>query len=119
MNWKCGVVELDQIAVGEHLGDAAPADEQDKGGDDRLDPERVMSQPLNKPKAPATRTGTTKASAMPTIVARSARWLSKIIGASAPAIAISEPTERSMPPVAMHQRHADRRRSRSSTPGSD
>ena len=35
------------------------------------------------------------------------RWLSKIIGASAPEIAISEPTERSMPPRGDNERHAD------------
>ncbi len=58
--------------------------------------------PLNQPNSAATITGTVKASAI------RQRWVSigtivprKIIGASAPEIAISEPTERSMPPVAI------------------
>ena len=42
------------------------------------------------------------ASATPTAgAAAETSWPRKIIGARAPAIAISEPTERSMPPVAM------------------
>ena len=95
------VLEHLQIAVGQHLRDAAPGDEQDQRGDDRLDWKRVMSQPLNKPKRPATPTGTTKASASPSAGYERPNELRKIIGASAPEIAISEPTERSMPPVAM------------------
>ena len=63
---------------------------------------RVISQPLNQPKQPAASTGSTKASATPTVGADAGNSLPrKIIGASAPAIAISEPTDRSMPPVAM------------------
>src|SRR5918995_6483591 len=65
-------------------------------------PSRVTSQPLNRPKTPAASTGTTKASATPTQGCGSgASFPRKISGASAPAIAMSEPTERSMPPVAI------------------
>src|SRR5918997_3153680 len=63
---------------------------------------RVMSQPLNQPSAAATRTGTTNASAMPMAGwGRGKSLPRKISGASAPAMAMSAPTERSMPPVAM------------------
>jgi hypothetical protein len=62
---------------------------------------RVMNQPLNSPSTPATPIGTTKASASPSPGWARPNGLRKINGAKAPAIAISEPTERSMPPVAM------------------
>src|SRR4051812_34164325 len=63
---------------------------------------RVTSQPLNQPSSPATRTGTTKARAMPmTGWGRGISLPRKIIGASAPAMAMSAPTDRSIPPVAM------------------
>ena len=39
MNWKSGAGEGLQVAVGHHLGDAAPGDEQDQRADDRLDAE--------------------------------------------------------------------------------
>ena len=58
--------------------------------------------PLNQPNSAATITGMMKA--RPTANAGLAIGTSlpmKIIGASAPAIAISDPTERSMPPVAI------------------
>ena len=60
-----------------------------------------MNQPLNAPNRPATPTGTTKARAFPISGCERPNELRKMIGASAPEIAISEPTERSMPPVAM------------------
>ena len=60
-----------------------------------------MNQPLNAPNRPATPTETTKARAFPISGCERPNELRKMIGASAPEIAISEPTERSMPPVAM------------------
>ena len=62
---------------------------------------RVMNQPLNAPRRPAVATEATKASTLPSAGCATPNELRKISGASAPAIAISEPTERSMPPVAM------------------
>ena len=62
---------------------------------------RVMNQPLNPPSNPATATGTTKARMSPRAGWATPNGLRKMSGASAPAIAISEPTERSMPPVAI------------------
>ena len=62
---------------------------------------RVMNQPLNSPKSPAAATGTMKASTFPMSGCATSNGLKKIIGASAPAIAISEPTDKSMPPVAI------------------
>jgi hypothetical protein len=59
-------------------------------------PKRVTSTPLKSPNTPVTTTGTTKARPTPNGMSRR-----KISGASAPAIAISEPTDRSIPPVAM------------------
>ena len=60
-----------------------------------------MNQPLNAPNRPATATGMTKASASPSAGYERPNELKKMSGASAPEIAISEPTERSMPPVAI------------------
>lgn len=62
---------------------------------------RVMNHPLKRPKSPATPTGTINASMSPSTGYERPNELMKIIGASAPEIAISEPTERSMPTVAM------------------
>src|SRR3954447_3378770 len=63
---------------------------------------RVISQPLKMPRMPVMTTGTTKAKAMASQSGRPGTMLPrKIKGASAPEMAMSEPTERSMPPVAI------------------
>jgi hypothetical protein len=60
-----------------------------------------MNHSLKRSKSPATPTETIKASISPSTGYERLKELMKIIGASASEIAISEPTERSMPPVAM------------------
>ena len=70
---------------------------------------RVMNQPLNSAERRGDRDGDYKRERdRRARHGRRPKGLRKISGASAPAIAISEPTERSMPPVADDQRHADR-----------
>ena len=63
---------------------------------------RVTSQPLNQPSAPVARIGSAKASATPANGSGNGNSLpKKMSGASVPAIAISAPTDRSIPPVAI------------------
>ena len=100
---EASVLEDLEIAVGHHLGDAAAGDEQDQRGDDRLDAV-ARDQPAVEPAEAAgdqhrQHEGERDAEIAPTAAGTSLPR--KIIGASAPAIAISEPTDRSMPPVAI------------------
>ncbi|CAM3207405.1 hypothetical protein DESA109040_02780 [Deinococcus saxicola] len=62
---------------------------------------RVTNRPFSTPKAPATSTGTIKASTIPSHCALAKAGFRKISGASTPLIAIREPTDRSTPPVAI------------------
>ena len=103
MNWNSGVLKTCRLPLVSDLRDAAPGDEQDQRGDDRLDAE-AGDQPAVEQAEHAgdqhrhdegERDADVEAAAAGTAVPR------KISGASAPAIAISEPTDRSMPPVAI------------------
>ncbi len=55
-----------KVAVGRHLGNAAAGNEENEGGDDRLDVELGDEPAVNRPNMPATRIGITMPSAMPT-----------------------------------------------------
>src|SRR4051794_25902722 len=102
MNWKSGRVKVWRLPLVITCAMPRPAMNRTSVPMIGWMRKRVISQPLKSPNRPAARTGRTKASAVPTAGAGIGNRLPpKIKGASAPLIAMREPTERSMPPVAM------------------
>ena len=86
------------------MADAAAGDEHDERSDDRLDLETGDEPAVERAEqagTAATRNDKSERVAERRIRGTRPNELKKISGASAPDIAISEPTERSMPPVAM------------------
>ena len=92
MNWKLGRLKTCRLPLVNTWAMPRPAMNSTRVAMIGWMRRRVTSQPLNQPSAPATRTGTTKASAMPTAGwGRGKSLPRKISGASAPAIAMSAP----------------------------
>ena len=87
--------ESDDLPFGDQLGEPAPGDHQDQGGDDGLDLEAATRNPFQSPQQRGRRQA-----AIPAAAAAD-RPAPIEAAAVAPAIAMTAPTERSMPRVAM------------------
>src|SRR4051794_487238 len=102
MNWNSGTWKICRLASVSAWAMPRPAMNSTNVATIGWMRKRVTIQPLNRPNRPAISTGTTKARPTPTYrFGNGNSWPRKIIGATAPEIAISEPTDRSMPPVAI------------------